>query len=284
MNEPGSNAPGASRLRLVDSHCHLQLGAEDSRDPRELIARANECGVELILVPGTDLEESTRAGEAALLGDGIFFAAGFHPHEAKCFDSAAELGIEKLLADPKCVAVGEIGLDFHYDHSPREDQFRALRRQIAMAKAAGLPVILHNRQSGEEMISVLREPDVRGVAGVFHSFCDSREVLEAALSLGFLVSYSGMVTFKAAENVRETVPLVPEDRLLVETDAPFLSPVPHRGKPNEPAFVELVLRKVAELRGADPYALAIRIRENFLRLFGRIGAANPNGSADRDRG
>ncbi len=262
----------AARLSgLVDSHCHLQLGghAEELRDPGELLARARAAGVEFLLVPGTDLEESLRAKDVVGNEPGLFFAAGFHPHEARRWDGAAERGIEALLGDPRCVAVGEIGLDFHYDLSPREDQARVLGRQLSMAREAGLPVILHNRESGEAMVELLRATEYEGVRGVFHSFCDRPEVAREALALGFHLSYSGMVTFKAADNVRESVPLVPDERLFVETDTPYLAPVPFRGKPNEPAFVEMVLRKVAELRGDDPQRLADKIRANFLGLFER---------------
>lgn len=256
---------------LVDSHCHLQLGPHggEPADPARLLRRARESGVEWILVPGTDLESSRQAREVTAAGPGLVFAAGFHPHEANRWEASAERGIEALLADPRCVAVGEIGLDYFYDHSPREDQRRVLRRQLSMARAAGLPVILHNRESAAEMVGILREPEFAGLTGVFHSFCDTPQVADDALALGYFASYSGMVTFRAADNVRETVPRIPSDRLLVETDTPYLAPVPHRGKPNEPAFVELVLRRVADLRGDDPAALADRVRENFLALFPR---------------
>lgn len=238
-----------------------------------MLARARSRGVDLVLVPGTDLESSRSALRTARSEEGVWAAAGLHPHDARLWNDETGRELESLLSDPRTVAMGEIGLDFHYDLSPREDQLRVFERQLAIAKGAGLPVILHNRESGEAMIETLRKPEHAGLRGVFHSFCDSPEVAREALALGFHVGYSGMITFRQGENVRATAVSIPEERLLVETDSPYLAPVPFRGKTNEPAFVELVLRKLAEIRSVAPEELAERIRRNFLGLFAKVAAA-----------
>jgi TatD DNase family protein len=251
---------------LADSHCHLQMGA----DGDALLARARAAGVTRFLVPGTTLADS---GQAAALADperGVFAAVGVHPHEAKDFDPGRDgAAFEALAREPGVVAIGEIGLDFHYDHSPRGEQIEVLEWMVHCARRLSLPVLLHNRESGAEMLALLTRAGARDRAGVFHSFTEDAAYGKRALELGYLVSFSGMITFRAAENIRAAAAGLPLDAMLVETDTPFLSPVPHRGKPCEPAFVVETAKKLAEVKGVDLVAVAAATTSNFDRLFVR---------------
>jgi TatD DNase family protein len=250
---------------LADSHCHLQMGAEADA----LIERAQLAGVTRFLVPGTTLEDSLAAAELAATRDGVWAAVGIHPHEAKDFDPARDgAAFERLARLPKVVALGEIGLDFYYDHSPRERQIEVLEWMLDCAERLRLPVLLHNRESGAEMLARLARRGPRENAGVFHSFTEDADYGREALALGYLVSYSGMITFRAAENIRASASGLPLDRMLVETDAPYLAPVPHRGKPCEPAFVVETAKKLAEVKGVSLEAVAASTTDNFGRLFG----------------
>ena len=237
-------------------------------DADALIERAQLAGVTRFLVPGTTLEDSLAAAELAASRDGLWAAVGIHPHEAKDFDPERDgAAFERLARLPKVVAVGEIGLDFHYDHSPREKQIEVLDWMIDCAARLGLPVLLHNRQSGAEMLARLARRGPRENAGVFHSFTEDAEYGREAIALGYLVSYSGMITFRAAENIRDSAAGLPLDRMLVETDTPYLAPVPHRGKPCEPAFVVETAKKLADVKGVSLEAVAASTTANFERLF-----------------
>jgi len=250
---------------LADSHCHLQMG--DGADA--LIERAQVAGVTRFLVPGTTLADSAAAAALAASRDGVWAAVGVHPHEAKDFDPVRDgAAFEALARQPKVAAIGEIGLDFHYDHSPRETQVAVLEWMLDCAERLGLPVILHNRESGAEMLAVLERRGPRDNAGVFHSFTEDAEFGRSALALGFVVSYSGMITFRAADNIRESAAGLPLDRMLVETDSPFLAPVPYRGQPCEPAFVVETAKRLAEVKGVSLEAVAAATTANFGRLFG----------------
>jgi TatD DNase family protein len=251
---------------LADSHCHLQMG--DGADA--LIDRARAAGVARFLVPGTTLEDSAAAVALAGSREGVFAAVGIHPHEAKDFDPARDgPAFEALARLPKVAAIGEIGLDFHYDHSPRGKQVEVLEWMLACAGRLGLPVLLHNRESGAEMLALLDRRGARERAGVFHSFTEDAAYGEKAIALGYLVSFSGMITFRAAENIRSAASGLPLDRMLVETDTPFLAPVPHRGEPCEPAFVVETARRLAEVKGTSLDEVARVTTENFDRLFVR---------------
>lgn len=251
---------------ICDSHGHVQMLPPEER--REAIARAREAGVEKILVPGTTVEDSRRAVDVAEEHEGLFAAVGIHPHEAKDFDEDRDLrAFEELLASPKTVAVGEIGLDFHYDHSPRESQLRAFRAQLAFADVRSLPVLLHNRQSGEEMLAAISERPRRPNPGVFHSFTESAEYGMRAIALGYRISFSGMLTFKAAENIRTAARGIPLSAMLVETDAPFLAPEPHRGKRCEPAFVVETARRLAAIKNVPFEEVESATTANFDSLF-----------------
>ncbi len=232
------------------------------------IERARASGVRRFLVPGTTLADSAEAVEVATRHEGVFAAVGIHPHEAKDFDCDRDgAAFESLAHRPKVVAIGEIGLDFHYDHSPRSKQIEVLEWMLDLARRLRLPVLLHNRESGAEMLATLSRLPSRERPGVFHSFAQSAEYGAQVLDLGYLVSFSGMITFRAAQDIRAAAAALPLEAMLVETDSPFLAPVPHRGKPCEPAYVVETARKLAEVKSADLAAVAATTTASFERLF-----------------
>lgn len=233
-----------------------------------LIERARAAGVTRMLVPGTTLADSEAAVELASRHDGVVAAVGIHPHEAKDFDPDRDgAALEGLARRPGVAAIGEVGLDFHYDHSPRGRQVEVLEWMLDLARRMDLPAILHNRQSGAEMLELLRRLPRRDRPGVFHSFTENAEYGKKALDLGYLVSFSGMITFRAAENIREAAAGLPLEAMLVETDSPFLAPVPHRGKPCEPAYVVETAKKLSQVKGSDLETVAAVTTANFERLF-----------------
>jgi TatD DNase family protein len=256
---------------LVDSHCHLDF--PDFAPEREaVIARARAAGVATMLTICTRLDQFDSARSIAETHDGIWCSVGAHPHEAA--DHAALLP-EQLVAlanHPKVVGIGETGLDFRYDLSPRDVQERVFRAHIATSRDIGLPLIVHARDADDEIARILDEE--RPSPGVLHCFSSGRALAEAALDLGFYISLSGIVTFRNAEELRAIARDVPLDRLLIETDAPYLAPVPYRGKRNEPAFVATTAAAVAKLKGVEIDDLAAATSENFFRLFTK--AARPN--------
>ena len=267
--EPGA-APALPGV--VDSHCHLQSVPTDQLDA--VLDRARARGVAGFLVPAVRLEEADPLLALCARHADVWCALGAHPHEAKGWREADAQRLEALLHHERVVAVGECGLDFHYDFAPRELQERAFRAQCEVAIAAGLPVIVHNRESEAAMLALLAAPDLAPLRADFHSYSGGREMAERLLARehggaggGSWFGISGMVTFRRAENVREVLPLVPPDRLLVETDTPYLAPVPHRGKPNEPAWVVEVAHRLAAELGREPAALAALTTANFLALF-----------------
>jgi TatD DNase family protein len=255
---------------LVDSHCHLDF-PDFAAERQVVIARARAAGVAVMLTINTRLDEFERVRAIAETDPGIWCSVGAHPNEAA---DHAELAIDALTAraeHPKTVGIGETGLDFHYDLSPRAVQERVFRTHIAAARATGLPLIIHSREADAETAQILEEE--RPPPGVLHCFTGGRDLAERALKLGFYVSISGIITFKNAEDLRAIVRDLPLDRLLVETDAPYLAPVPYRGKRNEPAFVAATAAAVAALKGLEPEALAAATTDNFFRLFAK--AARP---------
>ena len=270
-----------TELELADSHGHLTMvfdgearGAPRAPTREEvalLLERAKDAGVTRILVPGTTREDAPRAVEVAEAHEGVFAAVGIHPHEAKDFDEDVDLRLfEELARSRKVVAIGEIGLDYHYDHSPRDVQRRAVAAQVRFARERGLPVILHNRQSEADLLPIL-EAEAPGSPedprGVFHSFCADVATGERAIALGYLVSFSGMLTFRAAENVREAAAALPLSAMLLETDAPYLAPVPFRGKPNEPSYLRKTAERLAEMKGVPRTEVAAATTASFRRLF-----------------
>jgi TatD DNase family protein len=252
---------------LVDSHLHLDMPQFDE-DREAVVARAREAGVErMLLVGGVDEEQGHRRALRVAEALGFPASAGVHPHEARLATDAVYDELRGLAKERRIVAIGEIGLDFHYDHSPRDVQREVLRRQLRLAREVGLPVIIHTREADDETATILEQEGARDTGGVIHCFTGGHELARRALALGFYVSFSGIVAFPRAEVVQEVARTLPEDRLLVETDAPFLAPPPHRGKRNEPAFVVEVARKVAGLRGTPLRELAAAVTANFDRFL-----------------
>jgi TatD DNase family protein len=241
---------------------------EGGARPEALLERARAAGVTKFLVPGTTLADSGEAAALAQAHDGVYAAVGIHPHEAKDFDPARDgAAFEALARRPRVAAIGEVGLDFHYDHSPRPKQLEVLEWMLDCARRLSLPVILHNRESGSEMLALLSRKGAAERPGVFHSFTEDADYGKKAIALGYLVSFSGMLTFRAAENIRAAAAGLPLEAMMVETDTPFLAPVPHRGKPCEPAFVVETAKKLAEIQRTDLDAVAEATTGNFERLF-----------------
>jgi len=252
---------------LVDAHCHLGDAAFDGDRPA-VLARAAAAGVGHVVVIGESLAGSTRAAALAREHAGLSATAGVHPHEAAAWDAAAPRQLRELLQAPELVAVGETGLDYHYDHAPRVLQRAAFEGQLALAADLKKPVVIHARDADDDMAALLRDWGGRVPALVLHSFAGSRALFTAGMEVGAYFSFSGMITFK---NWRPEVAVsqCPEDRLLVETDAPYLAPVPHRGHRNEPAFVPGIVSALARQRGMSPDTLARYTFENASRVFGR---------------
>ncbi|MBM3732998.1 MAG: TatD family deoxyribonuclease [Acidimicrobiia bacterium] len=258
---------------LVDSHCHLDF-PEFASDLDAVVARAGEAGVGTMLTIGTRLDRFAGVRAVAERFANVYCTVGIHPHEAKDWaKDAPEKVADELarLADhPKVVGFGETGLDFYYEHSPKADQERSFRAHIAAARDAGLPLVVHSRDADQDTLRVLRDEYRQGpFAGLMHCFSSGWELAEGALALGLYISFSGIVTFKKADEVRAVAAKVPLDRLLVETDAPYLAPHPNRGKRNEPAFTALTAARLAEDRGLAAEAFAEATTANFFRLFAK---------------
>src|SRR5208283_3737684 len=251
---------------LVDSHCHLDF-PDFAAERAAIIARARSAGVETMLTISTRHDEFDGVRTIAEAHDAIWCSVGVHPHEAKDHAALVPHELVARAAHPKVVGIGETGLDFHYDLSPRDTQERLFRAHIAASCETGLPLIVHAREADRDIIRVLEEE--QPPPGVLHCFSSGRALAEAAIGLGFYISISGIVTFRKADELRAIVRDLPLDRLLVETDSPFLAPVPYRGKRNEPAFVAATAAAVATLKGLGPDDLAAATSANFYRLFGK---------------
>ncbi|HKS89514.1 MAG TPA: TatD family hydrolase [Stellaceae bacterium] len=251
---------------LVDSHCHLDF-ADFGAEREAVIARAHAAGVGTMLTISTRLDQFAGVRAVAEQHDDIWCSVGAHPHEAAGHSETTAATLAALAAHPRVIGIGETGLDFHYDHSPRDVQERVFRAHIAAARESGLPLIIHAREADAEIARILTEEGA--AAGVMHCFSSGRDLAEAALDLGFYISISGIVTFRNAEDLRAIVRDVPLERLLVETDAPYLAPVPYRGRRNEPAFVAQTAAAVAALKGVTPEELAAATTDNFFRLFAK---------------
>jgi TatD DNase family protein len=254
-------------MTLVDSHCHLDDRQFDA-DRDAVLERAREAGVETMLAVGTgngppDLEAGIRLAERYAQ---MVATVGVQPHDASKATPETYNRLRELLAHPKVVALGEIGLDYHYNFSPPEVQREVFARQLELARAASRPVIVHTREAWPDTLRLIAEAGVG--SGIMHCFSGGPEEAERSLALGFHISFAGVVTFPKALPIQAAARMVPLERLLVETDAPYLAPVPHRGKRNEPAFVLETARKVAELRGMALEEIAAATTENFRRLFG----------------
>lgn len=278
---------------LIDSHCHID-GPQFDEDRDEVVQRARDAGVAAMLNVGTgdpNSDDFRRAVAVAEKYENVFASVGVHPHDAKLYDDKAENHLVDLVkSSKKVIAWGEIGLDFYYDHSPRDAQVEVFRRQIKKARELGLPIIVHSRDADDETVEILTKefadsskpiadsynlensfqlsaPSLQPNPGIMHCFGGTPEMAESLLQLGFLISFAGNVTFKKAENLRDAARVVPLDRLLVETDCPFLTPVPLRGKRNEPSFVVHTAQFLADLYGVEPETLAAATTKNFLDFF-----------------
>jgi TatD DNase family protein len=254
---------------LVDTHCHIEThgfpeGAE------AVMARAAQAGVAGFVVVGVGetLENAERAVALAERHDNVVAAVAFHPHDAAKVDEASERRIGELVRRPRVVSVGEIGLDYHYDHSPRDVQKDVFRRFIALARDVKKPIVIHTREAAADTLAILKEENARDVGGVIHCFSEDRAFAEVALELGFYISFSGIVTFKNAKDIQDVAGWAPADRILVETDAPYLAPIPFRGKRCEPAYVAHTAKKIAELRAISIDEVEAITTENAKRLFG----------------
>lgn len=264
---------------LVDSHCHLDF--PDFADERtDVMTRARAAGVGCMLSISTRLSTFPAVRHIAEDNADVFCTVGIHPHEAEAETLDGVGALVAAAAHPRVVGIGETGLDYHYDHSDRGVQERVFRAHIAAARTTGLPLVVHAREADTEMAKILREEHDQGpFQGLMHCFSSSLELAEEAVKIGFYISFSGILTFKNAETVRTAARLVPRDRLLVETDAPYLAPVPNRGKRNEPAFVVHTARQLAELRGESEEAIAKITTENFFRLFAKAAAQFPKAAS-----
>ena len=256
---------------FVDSHAHID-GPEFDTDREEVIQRARAARVTTILNIGTGDPHSgalERAVDLAETNTDIYTAIGIHPHDARLFDDQVEQLVLKLIRSSRVIAWGEIGLDFHYDNSPREVQIKVFQRQLQLAGETNLPVIVHTREAEAETIEILKAKAgaTAGPPGIMHCFSGSTWLAQQSVDLGFYISFSGIVTFKKAEELRTTAKQVPLDRLLIETDCPFLAPVPYRGKRNEPAYVVEVARCLAELHGVSLDEMGQITAANFARVF-----------------
>jgi TatD DNase family protein len=232
---------------LPDSHAHLSMPAFE-HDLDEVVARAREVGVDRIMTCATSLADA-QENLAVARRHGLKASVGFHPHQARQWDDQSEEVLRRLIAaSPEIAAVGEVGLDYHYGFSPPPVQRDVLRRQIALARSVGLPLIIHAREATEDLKTILADEKAREAGGVLHCFSEDAALARFCLDLGFYISFSGIITFRNAGGIREAARIVPLDRLLVETDSPYLAPVPHRGRRNEPSFVVEVARLVATVK------------------------------------
>jgi TatD DNase family protein len=259
---------------LIDTHCHLDFEKFDG-DRDVVVARAAAAGVTGIVVPALDLANARTVLALAERYEAVYAAVGVHPNSAAGWEDGWIGELRRLADHEKVVAVGEIGLDYYWDKAPRPVQKRALAMQLELAAELELPVIIHNRESNEDVIGMLAASSLatRPLPGVLHSFLADRETADAALELGFYLGFTGPVTYKKNDALRRIVAGVPDDRILVETDAPFLTPQQHRGKRNEPAYVALIAERIAAVRGVEPAEFARQTTANARRLFSRIGAS-----------
>ncbi len=252
-------------MNLFDTHAHY-YDERFNEDRHELLESLASKDVDLVVSPGTDPETSEFMVDLCNKYSFLYTAAGYHPHEASTATDEGFERIEKLLTLEKVVAVGEVGLDYYYDHSPRDVQKKVLVRQLELARKYSLPVILHDREAHADCLDIIKGfPDVMGV---YHSYSGSWQYAKEVLALGWYLSFTGSITFKNAYKVHETVVHMPEDRIMIETDAPYLTPTPHRGKRNDSSYVKLVCEKVAELRGIPVEEAAELTTANGKRFFG----------------
>jgi|Deesub1362A_J573_1020465.scaffolds.fasta_scaffold00013_116 TatD DNase family protein len=252
-------------LTLIDTHCHLEM-PQFNEDRDKIIERAREAGIETLITIGSDIESNTEALKLAETYDIVYCSVGIHPHEAKHFrDDTYEL-LKEWASHKKVVAIGETGLDYHYKHSPIEIQQEVFRKHLALAVETNLPVIVHSREAKEDTLRILKDSGI--TKGVLHCFSGDIEMAETAMAMGLYISIAGPVTFKNAKRLKEIVKQIPDDYLLIETDAPYLTPEPFRGKRNEPSYIIHTVREIASLRGVSIEDIARLTTVNAKRLFG----------------
>ncbi len=258
-------------MRFVDSHAHVADPAFDP-DRTDVIGRARTAGAVAIVAIGESIAAAARAREVAAAHPGfVYFTAGVHPHDAASFDPVSDPVSIRLAVEQGAVAIGECGLDYHYDHSPRQLQRRAFAAQLAIAGEMLRPVVMHTREAEDDTVAMVREAGAAGISGVLHCFTGSHALAYAALEAGWYISFSGIVTFKKFAD-DELLRLVPDDRLLVESDSPYLAPVPDRGKRNEPAWVARTVERIATARGATAEVIGELSVVNSTRFFGLSAA------------
>lgn len=254
---------------LIDSHCHLDFESL-SADLEGVFARAEAAGVTGMVTISTRVDKFSTYAALAEKYPNVWCSVGTHPHNA---DQELDIQTEDLVrlsAHPRCIAIGEAGLDYFYDNAPREAQETVLRRHIAAARSTGLPLVIHSRQADDDMARILEEESGQGAFPfVLHCFTAGRELAKRALALGGYISFSGIITFRNAKEIQEVAQIVPADRYLVETDSPYLAPIPHRGQSNEPSYVRHTAEKVAEIRGVSLEQVGRESTENFFRLFSK---------------
>lgn len=254
---------------LVDSHCHLDFPDFQS-DLDGVVTRAAEAGVGTMLTICTHVTKFPQVLAVAERYDNVYCTVGIHPHEAASEPDTAAAELVRLARHPKVIGFGETGLDYYYEHSPREAQRRSFKAHIQAARESGLPIVVHARDADDDMLAMLEAEHAAGpFTGLLHCFSSGRALAERAVALGLHISFSGILTFKKAEPLREIARDLPADRLLVETDAPYLAPEPNRGKRNEPAFTALTAVRLASVRGTTPDAIAAATTDNFFNLFAK---------------
>lgn len=257
---------------MIDTHCHLNFHTYDE-DRLQVLERARAVGVRQIINPGIDLETSQAVIDLSEQHEGVYAAVGIHPNSSADFEPGMINRLSTLAQGYPVVAVGEIGLDYHWDKSPKAAQHRAFEAQLELARQLELPVIIHNREASDDVMRILEQwavdlpPALRDRPGVLHSFSAPLSIAERALSTGFYLGFTGPVTYKNADELRSVAHMTPLDRLVVETDGPFLSPMPHRGKRNEPAYIPLIIDRIAGVKQITSTALADATTANAVRLF-----------------
>jgi TatD DNase family protein len=264
---------------LIDTHCHLDF-PDFAAERDDIVARARCAGLKRMITISTQVAKFPAIAAIAEAYDDVYCTVGTHPHEAHVEPEASVDKILSLAAHPKCVGIGEAGLDYHYDRAPRDVAERVFRTHIAAARESGLPLVIHSRDADQDMAAILEDEMGKGAfRALLHCFTSSRELAERAVAIGLSVSFSGVLTFKKSEELREIARDVPADRLLVETDAPFLAPVPFRGKRNEPAYVAETAKVLAEVKGLTEPELAALTTANALRLFSKMPAPATDAAA-----
>jgi len=258
---------------LIDSHCHLDF-PDFGDELDDIVARAGDAGISHMVTISTHLSKFPDVRAVAERYDNIFCSVGIHPHQAGTEKEVSVAELVELSQHPKVVGIGETGLDFFYEHSPRDIQERQFRTHIRAARETGLPLIVHTRDADTDTIRIMEEEYAEGpFPGLIHCFSATQELAERMIAMGFYISFSGIVTFKKADALRDVARVIPAERILVETDSPYLAPIPQRGKRNEPAFTAFTAAKIAEVRGITPSEIAQITTDNFKRVFAKAGAA-----------